>query len=158
MWARNWRRVQEAAAVLTLAKDRTGDTIPSDTDQAVFDLKAAFKTAMDEDLSLHRFWPTLFRFTKLVNGWATDKSFSGAAALICLEELLAVDEILGILDQSQMPVPLSDLPAEVQGMLADRQKAREAKDFAASDALRDSIVQAGFRLEDTGGVPRVFKG
>lgn len=113
---------------------------------------------MDEDLSLHRFWPTLFRFTKLVNGWATDKSFSGAAALICLEELLAVDEILGILDQSQMPVPLSDLPAEVQGMLADRQKAREAKDFAASDALRDSIVQAGFRLEDTGGVPRVFKG
>ncbi|WP_319471475.1 cysteine synthase [uncultured Pseudodesulfovibrio sp.] len=158
MWARNWRRVQEAAAVLTLAKDRTGDDIPSDTDQAVFDLKAAFKTAMDEDLSLHRFWPTLFRFTKLVNSWATDKSFSGAAAQLCLEELLAVDEILGILDQSQMPVPLSDLPAEVQGMLADRQKAREAKDFAASDALRDSIVKAGFRLEDTGGVPRVFKG
>jgi len=56
-----------------------------------------------------------------------------------------------------MPIPLSDLPAEVQGMLADRQKARESKDFAASDELRDKIAEAGFRLEDTARVPRVFK-
>jgi len=56
-----------------------------------------------------------------------------------------------------MPVPLSDLPDEVQGMVADRQKAREAKDFAMSDELRDKIGEAGFRVEDTGGVPRVFK-
>lgn len=68
-----------------------------------------------------------------------------------------MDAVLGILDPAQMPVPLSDLPAEVQDMVADRQKAREAKDFGLSDELRDKIAGAGFRVEDTSGAPRVFK-
>jgi cysteinyl-tRNA synthetase len=157
MWARNWRKVQEGAVVLTLARaDRTTDTSAA-ADQAVFDLKAGFKTAMNEDLALHRFWPVLFRFVKQINAWAAAGTLGGAAATACLDELLAVDAILGILDHTQMPLPLAELPAEVQGMLADRQKAREAKDFAASDVLRHNIAQAGYRLEDTSGVPRVFR-
>jgi len=158
MWARNWRKVQEGAAVLTLALDAAGgDDVFSEVEQAVFDLKAGFKTAMDEDLALHHFWPVLFKFTKQVNGWAADGTLNRAAARVCFDEVMAVDGILGILDHAQMPVPLSDLPVEVQGMLADRQKAREGKDFAASDGLRDRIFEAGFRLDDTASVPRVFK-
>ncbi|BCS90130.1 cysteine synthase [Pseudodesulfovibrio sediminis] len=156
MWARNWRKVQEGAATLTLALDAKGDIISPDVEQAVFDLKAGFKTAMDDGLKFHHFWPVLFRFTKQVNGWAADGSLTGAAAKSCHEELTAIDTVLGILDPTQMPIPLSDLPDEVQGMVADRQKAREAKDFAMSDELRDQIAEAGFRVEDTGGVPRVF--
>ncbi|NDV20798.1 cysteine synthase [Pseudodesulfovibrio sp. JC047] len=157
MWARNWRKVQEGAAVLTLARDGGGDSISRDVEQAVFDLKAGFKTAMDDGLKLHHFWPALFKFIKKINGWTSDNALTGAAASACLDELLNIDGILGILDPAQMPVPLSDLPNEVQGMVADRQKAREAKDFVQSDALRDAIEQAGFRVEDTAGVPRVFK-
>lgn len=112
---------------------------------------------MDEDLSLHHFWPVLFRFIKQVNGWAAAGTLSKAAATTCHAELMAVDGILGIIDHAQMPVPLSELPTDVQGMLADRQKAREGKDFEASDELRDRICEAGFRLEDTASVPRVFK-
>lgn len=157
MWARNWRKIQEAAVVLTLALDAKGDAIPAEVEQAVFNLKAGFRTAMDEDLALHHFWPVLFKFVKLVNGWAAAGTLSGASARVCLDELMVVDGILGILEPSQMPVPLSDLPDAVQGMLADRQKARDGKDFAASDALRDAIAEAGFRLEDTANVPRVFR-
>ena len=157
MWARNWRKVQEGAAVLTLALDNGGDDIPAEIDQAVFDLKAGFKTAMAEDLALHHFWPALFKFIKLVNGWAADGKLSGASAKVCLDEMKAVDTILGILDLTQMPIPLSDLPDDVQGMLADRQKARESRDFVASDELRDAMREAGYRLEDTASIPRVFK-
>lgn len=157
MWARNWRKIQECAVVLTLALDARGDAVPQDAEQAVFDLKAGFREAMDDTLSLHHFWPVLFRFVKQVNGWAKAGALTGAAARLCLDELTAIDSILGILDPARMPVPLSDLPAEVQGMVADRQKAREARDFARSDELRDAIAQAGFRVEDTGGAPRVFK-
>lgn len=157
MWARNWRKMQDCAAGLTLALDAKGTAIPSEVEQAVFDLKAGFKTALDEDLSLHHFWPALFKFVKQVNGWLSANTLTGAAAKVCLDELKAVNEILGILDLSQMPIPLSDLPDEVQGMLADRQKARESKDFAASDELRDKIMEAGYRLEDTASVPRVFR-
>jgi len=157
MWARNWRKIQECAVTLTLALDARGDAIPPDAEQAVFDLKAGFKTAMDDTLALHHFWPALFKFVKQVNGWAKAGALTGPAARACLDELMAMDTILGILDPVRMPVPLSDLPDEVQGMVADRQKAREAKDFAMSDELRDKIAEAGFRVEDTGGVPRVFK-
>lgn len=157
MWARNWRKIQECAAVLNLAQAGNGDTIPADVEQAVFDLKAGFKTAMEEDMALHHFWPVLFKFVKQVNGWAAAGTMNGASAKVCLAELMVVDSILCILDQTQMPIPLSDLPVDVQGMLADRQKAREAKDFTASDELRDKIGEAGFRLEDTANIPRVFK-
>ncbi len=157
MWARNWRKVQEGAAVLSLAQNNRGDDTTTDVDQAVFDLKAGFKTAMDEDMALHHFWPVLFKFVKLVNGWDAAGTLSGASAKVCHDELMSMDAILGILDHTQMPIPLSNLPDDVQGMLADRQKARESKDFAASDALRDQIGEAGFRLEDTASIPRVFK-
>ena len=157
MWARNWRRVQEGAAVLTLATEAKGDDVSAEVEQGVFDLKAGLRTALDEDLSLHRFWPVLFKFVKQVNGLAGSGKLSGAAARLCLDELLAADSVLGILDMAQMPVPLGDLPDEVQGMVADRQKAREAKDFALSDQLRDRLAEAGFRVEDTGGAPRVFR-
>jgi cysteinyl-tRNA synthetase len=126
-------------------------------EQAVFDVKAAFKTALDDGLNLHHFWPALFKFIKQVNHWTADNALSGAAAKACLDELKAIDTILAILDPAQMPVPLGDLPGEVQGMVADRRKAREAKDFGLSDELRDKIAAAGFRVEDTGGAPRVFK-
>ena len=157
MWARNWRRIQEGAVALTLALDARGDTVSTDVEQAVFDLKAAFKTALDDGLKLHRFWPALFRFVKQVNHWTATGELTGAAARACLAEVRAMDAVLGILDPAQMPVPLSDLPAEVQDMVADRQKAREAKDFGLSDELRDKIAGAGFRVEDTAGAPRVFK-
>jgi cysteinyl-tRNA synthetase len=162
MWARNWRRVQETAAALISARiDRpnagSAGRVPAEVDQAVFDLRAGFKTAMNEDLALHRFWPVLFRFVKQVNAWAGADTLTADAASACLEELLAVDAILGILDHDRMPLSLAELPASVQGMLADRQKAREARDFAASDALRDMIAEAGYRLEDTAGTPRVFR-
>jgi len=157
MWARNWRKIQECAAVLTLATANKGDTFSPEAEQAIFNLKAGFKTAMDEDMSLHHFWPVLFKFVKQVNGWAATDTLTGKAARLCLDELNNVDAILGILDHSQMPIPLSDLPDDVQGMLADRQKAREGKDFAASDQLRDEISNAGYRLEDTTSIPRVFK-
>ena len=157
MWARNWRKVQEAAAVLTLALDAKGDVVAPEVEQAVFDLKAGFKAALDEDLTLHRFWPALFQFVKQVNNFAASGTLTGGAARTCLEGLKGVDSILGIIDFERMPVPLGDLPADVQGMVADRQKAREAKDFALSDKLRDSITNAGYRMEDTTGAPRVFR-
>lgn len=157
MWAKNWRKIQESAIALTLASDRSGTDISGAVDQAVFDLKAGFKTALEDDMSLHHFWPALFKFAKQINGWTADNSLTGAGATLCLEELLAVDAVLGILDPANMPIPFSELPDTVQGMLADRQKAREEKDFTTSDNLRDAITEQGYRLEDTSSVPRIFK-
>ena len=44
---------------------------------------------------------------------------------------------------------MSDVPEEVRALAAERQEARAAKDFARADALRDAIVELGFRIVDS---------
>ncbi len=44
--------------------------------------------------------------------------------------------------------------ALVQGLLAERTAAREAKDWARADAIRDQIKAAGVEVEDTPTGPR----
>ncbi|WP_243547192.1 cysteine synthase [Pseudodesulfovibrio tunisiensis] len=156
MWTRNWQRVQEGAAALAAMQDAPGDEVSRDVDQAVFDLKAGLRDALEDDLALHRFWAVLFRFIKQANACISESRLTGAEARTCLDQLLAADDILGILDREHLPVPLSGLPDEVQAMVADRQKARQGKDFQASDALRDRLASAGYRVEDTAKGPRVF--
>jgi cysteinyl-tRNA synthetase len=46
------------------------------------------------------------------------------------------------------------LDALVKERLAARQAAREARDFAAADAVRDSLRAAGVLIEDTPDGPR----
>jgi cysteinyl-tRNA synthetase len=42
-----------------------------------------------------------------------------------------------------------DVPPQVTELLASRQKARDEKDFSASDELRQQILQLGFEVLDT---------
>jgi cysteinyl-tRNA synthetase len=46
------------------------------------------------------------------------------------------------------------IDALMQGLLQQRAAAREAKDFAAADAIRDQIQAAGVQLEDTPAGPK----
>ncbi|HBR06931.1 MAG TPA: cysteine synthase, partial [Desulfovibrio sp.] len=64
MWAKNWRKVQDCAAALTLLAEGPGEDVAEAAHQAVFDVKAAFAAALEQDLELHQFWPALFGFVK----------------------------------------------------------------------------------------------
>ena len=102
------------------------------------------------------YWPKLFTFVKRVNAWLTSGKMSGAAASACLKQLEAADGVLGILDLSQMPIACACLPQAVQQLVSKREGARKAKDFAASDALRQELAAQGYRVEDTAQGPRVY--
>jgi cysteinyl-tRNA synthetase len=49
------------------------------------------------------------------------------------------------------------VPSAVQALLIEREKARAAKDFAASDRLRDEIKALGYEVRDAGGKQTVKK-
>ncbi|MBU1612075.1 MAG: cysteine synthase [Proteobacteria bacterium] len=160
MWVKNWSRVQEAAGALVLAQGRKkeGESVPAEAEQAVYDLRAGFAAAMEADLSLHQFWPVLFKFTKEIKLMEAAGRLTSAAARHCLRELRKVDGVLCVLDETQLPLPLTDLPEEVRTLVAKRTQARDAKDFQASDSLRDQIATQGYRVEDTAQGVRVFRG
>lgn len=49
----------------------------------------------------------------------------------------------------------ADIPASVQNLANKREAARQAKDYALSDALRTQIEAAGYTVEDTSTGPRL---
>jgi cysteinyl-tRNA synthetase len=82
-----------------------------------------------------------------------------------LASILEADKIFGLkLNEpealkafSVSYVDVSDAPAEIKTALADREKARAERDFARADALRDTIRNAGYDIEDTAGGARLIK-
>lgn len=98
--------------------------------------EARFVAAMSEDLDT----PAAVKLVPAVIG-ATDLEPGTKRDL-----LLKWDAFLG-LDLGRSSAV--EVPAEVLEMLDRRQAARAARDFAASDAIRDAIMAAGFDIDDT---------
>ena len=67
-----------------------------------------------------------------------------AAAAAVLDWLRTTDTVLGVL-----PDDAADLDPAVRSLLDDRVAAREARDWAASDRLRDELAALGIAVEDT---------
>ena len=155
MWTKNRDRVQNLAARLAAASG--GGDVSEETKQALAQLRKGFREAVENDLSLYKFWPALFEFCRDVGARLDKGLMSGAGAAACLKELEKLDEILGILDKQALPVPEADLPREIVNMLSEREKARAAKDFAAADALREGLKERGWRVEDGSRGSLVYK-
>jgi cysteinyl-tRNA synthetase len=69
--------------------------------------------------------------------------------------VLDFDRVLGLdLDELDRP---EELPAEVQELANERQRARDAKDWEASDRLRDEIQALGYMVQDTPEGMKVIK-
>ena len=90
-------------------------------------------------------------------GWeafeaALDDDFNTAQALAVLHEWRAASQLdllqrgLHVFGLAFVRVPPPD---EVQSLVAEREAARSAKDFAASDELRDQIAERGWVVQDT---------
>jgi cysteinyl-tRNA synthetase len=78
--------------------------------------------------------------------WELLKSNEPAAAKRA--SVVKMDEILGLGLATIEPLVLV-IPAAIQKLVAEREAARKAKDWAKSDELRKQIEQAGFSLKDT---------
>ena len=63
-----------------------------------------------------------------------------------LDVLYDFDRVLG-LGLEQIPLE-DDLPEEFAALIAKRQKAREAKDWARADEIRKQLAEAGITIED----------
>ncbi|MBI5370363.1 cysteine--tRNA ligase [Candidatus Uhrbacteria bacterium] len=64
------------------------------------------------------------------------------------QSMLKFDRVLGLGLEAYIATPLF-IPEEVRALIAEREIARDAKDWSASDRLREQIEQLGFTIEDT---------
>jgi cysteinyl-tRNA synthetase len=70
--------------------------------------------------------------------------------------LLAFDRSTGLGLADWVP-KVESIPADVEALAKDRWAARQAKNWAESDRLRDAIAARGYAIEDAAGSYRVVK-
>jgi len=81
---------------------------------------------------------------------ALGQDHSSACPAHELKALRAMDSVLGVLERNR-PVAskaAEDLEAQVNELLARRAAARAAKDWAASDTVRDELAALGVQVKD----------
>ena len=104
---------------------------------------AEFVRAMDSDLDTPAAVAQLFGLVTEVNSALDSGDTATAAALAAVvAEICAAVGL--VLDAGG-----SEIPAEVLERAAARDTARAARDFAASDAIRDALIAEGWIVEDT---------
>jgi cysteinyl-tRNA synthetase len=128
-----------------------GDAEPTRLGELASGLVEGFRTAMDNDLNSAEALAALFVFVKDVNAEldrAGDRlqPDDRAAALEALER---VDQVLGLIEVARSGREVDDdLAAWVEERIEARRAAREARDWAQADAIRDELAEKGIVLED----------
>jgi cysteinyl-tRNA synthetase len=114
-------------------------------DRRLTDLLAKFDVAMSDDLN------TAVALTLLEEAAAMKKVDAGQkrAALAAMDAVLGLD-LLAIerADLRVRPKTAAISEDDIEATLVRRKEARAAKDFAASDALRDELIAAGVEVMD----------
>jgi cysteinyl-tRNA synthetase len=121
-------------------------------------INAEFTAAMNDDLAVPAALATISENLRLGNQAITDNDI--AAISKNADEIRGALEVLGCdpFDAAFASSSGSDLTEALDGViklaLAERASARERKDFAASDAIRDGLAALGITIEDTAQGPR----
>jgi cysteinyl-tRNA synthetase len=119
---------------------------------------AEFTEAMDDDLGVPAAVAALHGVVREGNTALAEGNLTAARG--ALGSVLTMTSILGVnplewSSTSGQSVELTEaVDALVRLALEQRQAARERKDYAASDAIRDSLASAGIAVEDTPAGPR----
>lgn len=119
--------------VISLREGHAGDEAPLEGPMA------DFRTAACDDLNMPR---------ALAAMWSAVKADEPPGRRYAT--LLAMDEVLGLGIAEMVPEELT-VPDEIVEKVRRRRQARQDKDFAKADALRDEITAAGFDLSDAAG-------
>ncbi|MDR2530733.1 MAG: cysteine--tRNA ligase [Oscillospiraceae bacterium] len=107
--------------------------------------RARFIEAMDDDLNTADAISVLFDLARDLNA---RQSLTGEFAKSSVELLRELTDVLGLLYGRDSDGG-AELAAEVERLIERRRDARQRKDFAESDRIRDELKAMGIALQDT---------
>ncbi|MBE6993882.1 MAG: cysteine--tRNA ligase [Ruminococcaceae bacterium] len=107
--------------------------------------RTRFCDAMDDDLNTADAVSVIFELVREINTVCAEKDVTKAYAVAALAIL---SELCGVLSIGQVEEEKS-LDDEIEQLIAQRQAARKAKNWAEADRIRDDLKARGIILEDT---------
>jgi cysteinyl-tRNA synthetase len=135
------RMIDRWAAARAVVFDRTRDESQGAGDGPLQRALVEFREAVGDDLNIARAIAVL------------NTAISEPGAGDALTELAALDAMNSVLGVFERNAPLAseasvDLTTKVEALLEVRRAARAARDFAASDRVRDELAAMGVRIKD----------
>jgi cysteinyl-tRNA synthetase len=106
--------------------------------------RTAFGDALDDDLNISAGLAVLFDLVRELNRRIERRSLSTADAGRAIAAIRDLDQVLAILPDAE-----AALDADATALLEARAAARAAREWAASDRLRDELAALGVVVEDT---------
>ncbi|MCL1042157.1 MULTISPECIES: cysteine--tRNA ligase [Shewanella] len=110
---------------------------------------AKFTAAMDDDFNTPEAYSVLFDMAREINRLKVDDLAAASALGVSLKQL---GDVLGILDQDVDAFfkgqGSDDEVAQIEALIAERNRARAEKDWPAADVARDGLNALGVILED----------
>ncbi len=134
----NLKYLSEHAKVIKLTEEEAQKAEEAKKYEQEFDM------AMDDDFNTADAIAAVFELVKFANTYAKEGS-SKAFAELLQEKIEGLCKILGIVTEKKAEL----LDEEIEQLIAERQAARKAKNFARADEIRGLLSEKGILLEDT---------
>ena len=117
----------------------------SGIEQLVYDIRQGVLAALADDLKISAAIASLLASVRKINALMTENRISSADARMILKGFREVDNILQVCDFGTK----MEYSKEVKDLLAQRQDARQNRDWKTADAIREKLAAMGVPVHDT---------
>ena len=136
--------VERAKEMTAKASGELSDTEKKLLAEDMDGLVKKYEAAMEDDFNTADAVSAIFELVKMMNTTITETS-SKAYDEALLGEVERLCDILGVITEKKEEL----LDSDIEALIAERQAARKAKNFARADEIRNELAAKGIMLKDT---------